>query len=50
MFNKIKLYYMDFSQLKRPTASLKHLNPIEIFERLPNLPGTPNDLWRGQSD
>src|SRR6478672_5055628 len=41
---------MDFSQLKRPSRSTKPLNPIEIFERLPNLPGTPNDLWRGQTE
>jgi hypothetical protein len=41
---------MDFSQLKRPSRNTKPLNPIEIFERLPNLPGTPNDLWRGQTE
>lgn len=41
---------MDFSQLKRPPRNTKPLNPIEIFERLPNLPGTPNDLWRGQTE
>lgn len=41
---------MDFSQLKRPPRNIKPLNPIEIFEKLPNLPGTPNDLWRGQTE
>jgi len=41
---------MDFSQLKRPSRNIKPLNPIEIFEKLPNLPDTPNDLWRGQTE
>jgi hypothetical protein len=41
---------MDFSQLKRPYSTTKPQNPIEIFEKLPNLSGTPNDLWRGQTD
>ena len=39
---------MDFSKLgsaKKPKAPT---NPIRIFETLPSLVGTPNDLWRGQ--
>ena len=39
---------MDFSKLgsaKKPKAPS---NPIKIFETLPSLAGTPNDLWRGQ--
>ncbi|MCY4137707.1 MAG: DEAD/DEAH box helicase family protein [Rhodobacteraceae bacterium] len=39
---------MDFSKLgsaKKPRAPT---NPIKIFETLPSLEGTPNDLWRGQ--
>ncbi|MBN3947383.1 MAG: DEAD/DEAH box helicase family protein [Nostoc sp. NMS7] len=41
---------MNFSKLKRPSGNIKPLNPVEIFERLPNLPSTPNDLWRGQTE
>jgi tetratricopeptide (TPR) repeat protein len=41
---------MDFSQLKRPTRNAKPLDPINIFERRPSLPNTPNDLWRGQTE
>jgi hypothetical protein len=26
------------------------IHPIEIFEKLPSLPGSPNDLWRGQAE
>lgn len=40
---------MDFSKLgstKKPKAPT---NPIKIFETLPSLAGTPNDLWRGQA-
>ncbi|MBI3676687.1 MAG: DEAD/DEAH box helicase family protein [Proteobacteria bacterium] len=42
----------DFSQLGKMTAKQEKLpiNPIEIFEKLPSLPGTHNDLWRGQTD
>lgn len=32
------------------SKSSKPTNPIEIFEKLPNLPGTPNDIWRGQNE
>jgi len=41
---------MDFSRLGTPKAAERPLDPIKIFERLPNLPGTPNDLWRGQAE
>ena len=40
---------MDFSKIgsaKKPNAPT---NPIQIFETLPSLAGTPNDLWRGQN-
>lgn len=40
----------DFSKLGRVARAPKAQHPIEIFERLPNLPGTPNDLWRGQTE
>ena len=41
---------MDFSKLGTPIPAARPVDPIRIFERLPNLPGTPNDLWRGQAD
>jgi len=41
---------MDFSRLGRITPSPKPVDPIEIFEKLPNLPETPNDIWRGQNE
>ncbi|QLE47093.1 helicase [Nostoc sp. C057] len=41
---------MDFSTIKRPGKNPKPIHPIEIFEKLPNLPGSPNDLWRGQTE
>ena len=41
---------MDFSKLGAPKATEKPTDPIKIFERLPNLPRTPNDLWRGQAE
>ena len=40
---------MDFSNLTFTVPSKRPIAPIEIFERLPNLPGTPNDIWRGQT-
>ncbi|PLX33591.1 MAG: helicase [Hyphomicrobiales bacterium] len=41
---------MDFSKLGTPLTAAQPTDPIKIFERLPNLPGTPNDLWRGQAE
>ena len=41
---------MDFSRLGRIAPSSKPIDPIEIFEKLPNLPETPNDIWRGQNE
>lgn len=41
---------MDFSRLGRLASSPKPMHPIKIFEKLPNLPGTPNDIWRGQAE
>lgn len=40
----------DFDKFQRPAGRPKHLDPIEIFRSLPNLPRTPNDLWQGQSE
>jgi hypothetical protein len=40
---------MDFSKLVVSPRTKRSVAPIEIFEKLPNLPGTPNDLWRGQT-
>lgn len=39
---------MDFSRLGSPKKPKVPTNPITIFETLPSLTGTPNDLWRGQ--
>lgn len=41
---------MDFKKLGKPKGVEHPTDPIRIFERLPNLPGTPNDLWRGQAE
>lgn len=41
---------MDFSGLGKVGTSKKPTDPIKIFEQLPNLPGTPNDIWRGQTE
>lgn len=41
---------MDFSQLSGLAAAKKQIDPIKIFEGLPNLPDTPNDIWRGQTE
>ncbi len=41
---------MDFSKLGAPVAAAGQIDPIRIFEQLPNLPDTPNDLWRGQAE
>ena len=39
---------MDFSKIGSSTKKQAQTDPIKIFEALPSLPGTPNDLWRGQ--
>jgi hypothetical protein len=38
----------DFSKLGKPEKARAPIDPIKIFESLPSLAGTPNDLWRGQ--
>lgn len=38
----------DFSKLGRAKKAAAPTDPIRIFESLPSLAGTPNDLWRGQ--
>lgn len=38
----------DFSKLGSTNKPKAPTNPIRIFETLPSLVGTPNDLWRGQ--
>lgn len=39
---------MDFSKLGSAKKSKAPTDPIRIFETLPSLSGTFNDLWRGQ--
>jgi superfamily II DNA or RNA helicase len=39
---------MDFSKLGSTKKAPSPINPIKIFETLPSLSGTFNDLWRGQ--
>ncbi|MFN4275048.1 MAG: DEAD/DEAH box helicase family protein [Ferrovibrio sp.] len=39
---------MDFSKLGSTKQVAAPTNPIKIFETLPSLSGTFNDLWRGQ--
>ncbi len=39
---------MDFSKLGSTKKAPAPTNPIKIFETLPSLSGTFNDLWRGQ--
>lgn len=39
---------MDFSRLGSAKKAKASIDPIKIFEALPSLSGTPNDLWRGQ--
>ena len=41
---------MDFSTLGAITQKTLPTHPVEIFESLPSLPDTPNDLWRGQAE
>ena len=40
---------MDFTKLTSTTRKSALVDPIRIFESLPSLYGTPNDLWRGQA-
>jgi hypothetical protein len=39
---------MDFSKLGNTKKAPAPIDPIKIFETLPSLSGTFNDLWRGQ--
>ena len=39
---------MDFSKLGRTNKTHSPTHPTKIFEALPSLANTPNDLWRGQ--
>ncbi len=41
---------LDFSKLGSTNSKKPSINPIDIFDSLPSLEGTPNDLWRGQSE
>lgn len=41
---------MDFSQLSSAPKKITPIDPIKIFESLPSLQNTPNDLWRGQAE
>lgn len=41
---------MDFSKLGGTAKRATPTNPIQLFESLPSLPTTPNDLWRGQAE
>ena len=43
-----KALSVDFSKLGSTKKAPSPLNPIKIFETLPSLSGTFNDLWRGQ--
>ena len=39
----------DFGSLTSAASDAKPTNPIEVFQSVPSLDGTPNDLWSGQS-
>ena len=41
---------MDFSQLGSSKKKSSPSEPIKLFESLPSLENTPNDLWRGQAE
>ena len=41
---------MDFGTLSVPQKKDAQTDPIKIFEALPRLDGSLNDLWRGQTD
>ena len=40
---------MDFSKLHGTSRRIAPTDPTKIFETLPSLADTPNDLWRGQA-
>ena len=40
---------MDFTKLTSTTKQGVPTDPIKVFESLPSLADTPNDLWRGQA-
>ena len=40
---------MDFSKLSGTAQKSVPVDPIQLFESLPALSSTPNDLWRGQT-
>lgn len=40
----------DFTKLTVPSVGAAPTDPYKIFTGLPRLEGTPNDLWRGQSE
>lgn len=41
---------MDFTKLESAKPRKLPTDPIKVFESLPSLKETPNDLWRGQAD
>jgi hypothetical protein len=41
---------MDFSKLGIAAKKSAPIEPIKLFESLPSLENTPNDLWRGQAE
>jgi hypothetical protein len=41
---------MDFSKLGSLKKKNAPIEPIKLFESLPSLKDTPNDLWRGQAE
>lgn len=41
---------MDFKKLSKSREAERPTDPINIFERIPNLPGTPNNLWCRQAE
>lgn len=41
---------MDFSKLGSTKKDSAPIDPLKVFETLPSLGNTPNDLWRGQAE
>lgn len=41
---------MDFSKLGSTVQKTLPTHPIKVFESLPSLENTPNDIWRGQAE